>query len=267
MDFYKDYPEYKVNGQVDNQLGALHSRFRYYNPYRKGFELKLIDSDYQTAFIIEDVVPRNLAEEVRKFINEIPFDNTIKILADVINPPKDLVYKSLDDTNKIKRAYDNKKYAPNEWTWEKYDNDFWRTLPLSTEAFIGSPIIELFDMLETRWYQTKIDNFDIAKYRKATWVIQRIEEDHGISVHSDDNPWRKLAFVYYLTPDDWDYEIDGGELCVMGDNNEHISINPTFNTMVTWEMANHKSPLHFVEKVKAKNKSRIALVGFFNESS
>lgn len=273
MDFYKNFPQYKIKGDIDNQIGHLHNKLQYYDPYKKGFEMKLHDETYQNVFITKDIIPKKLAEKVRKFINDIPFDNTLKILNDDNNQPRESISKSLNDSDKIKIAYENKRYNPHDWIWEKYDNDFWRVLPLSLEAFCGSPIIKLIEILERRWYQTKINNFDITKYRKATWVIQRIEKGHGIGLHTDDNPWRKLAFVYYLTSDDWNYKNDGGELCVCNNNydehinpKEYISINPEFNTMITWEMLNQKGPLHFVNNVEAENeKPRIALVGFFVE--
>ena len=161
-------------------------------------------------------------------------------------------------------AYNNKINDPKQWRWEKYHDDFWRALPLTAEAFYGSPIIKLFDILEEKWYATKINNFDIKKYRKACWVIQRIEKGHGIDLHYDDNPLRKLAFVYYLTSDNWNDEKDGGELCVYDkEENFYIPINPQFNTMIAWEMINYHGPLHTVNTVKSDSGSRISLVGFF----
>ncbi len=109
---------------------------------------------------------------------------------------------------------------------------------------------------------------NLKQCHKATWVLQRVIQNHGISVHSDDFHGRKLAFVYYLTPDDWDNNIDGGALCVdSGINNKYEKINAQFNTLVAWNMNNQKSPLHYVETVRAlNNRPRIALVGFFNSN-
>lgn len=269
MDFYKGFPKFAIRGDVDNQIGNLHGKLR--RIIRGGFDLEPFDEYHTTILISNNTIPTELAKKVRDFINNIPFDNEIKILNDTDNQPKDFVNKSFDDINEIKLAYEKKKFDPTEWAWEKYNADFWRALPLTCEAFFGSPIIELFDLLEEKWYRTKIPNFDISNYAKVTWVIQRIQKGHGIGLHTDDNPWRKLAFVYYLTADDWDYEKDGGELCICGNNYdeklnslEYISINPGFNSMVVWDMVNQKSPLHFVNHVKADDdKPRIALVGFF----
>jgi hypothetical protein len=267
MDQYKGWQQYQIRGDVDNQLGHLHGLLRRTVPKQEGFDLQPYNDKHPNAFIVKNVVPKNLAKEVRRFLNAIPFDNTLQKLDDTTNPSKEVVVRDMNDAEKTQRAYSNKVNDHNKWTWERYHNDFWRALPLTPEAFCGSPIVRLIDLLEEKWYATKINNLDIKKYKKATWVIQRIEEGHGIDLHSDDNKWRRLAFVYYLTPGDWDYKQDGGELCVCYDDNKnnHMVINPQFNTMVVWEMVNQKGPQHFVSPVKTKTKSRIALVGFFAE--
>lgn len=266
MQQYQGYQNYQISGIVDNQIGQLHNKLRNVITLKSGFELKPYDSIHQNVFTVENAIPLELSRRARDFLNNIPFDNTIKKLDDETNPPKDTIHKLFNDANKIRESYNNKKSNPLEWTWERYHDDFWRALPLSGEAFCGSPLIELIDVLEEKWYATKMPNFNINKYRKATWVIQRIEKGHGIGLHNDENQWRRLAFVYYLTSDYWDYQQDGGELCVCYNNDpeNYVKINPAFNTMIAWDMVNQKSPLHFVEKVKAENnKARIALVGFF----
>jgi Rps23 Pro-64 3,4-dihydroxylase Tpa1-like proline 4-hydroxylase len=69
---------------------------------------------------------------------------------------------------------------------------------------------------------------------------------------------RKIAFLYYLTPNNWDYEKDGGGLVVQRkDSEELFTIQPAFNRLVMWTMVNHA-----VEKVR-RGKGRVALVGFY----
>ena len=267
QDQYKGLPKYRISGDVDNQLGHLHNKLRNHIPSKPGFQLNPHNDKHPNMFVESDVVPKKLAKRVRKFINQIPFDdNRIPQLDDITNPSRDSVYNELDDKNRTMEAYKNKIYDPNQWIYERYHVNFFRALPLTLEAFLGSPLIELFDVLEEKWHNTFTNNVVRTKgHRKITWVIQRIEKGHGIGWHNDDNGQRSLAFAYYLTPSDWDYKNDGGELCVSYDENQdkYESINPSFNTMVVWDMYNQRGPLHSVKEVKSYKKSRIALVGFF----
>jgi len=276
---------HRKRGDVDNQLGNLYDLCKLKIPlYEKlnnninekpaGFVFHPFDNKNPNILVSNNVINRKLARKVRHFINSITFDNTQKEVNGTDNQQKDKVSKflfSFPDTIKtIKFKNDDEdiknENVKNEWIWEKYSHEFWRLLPTSLQAFLESPIIELIKILEKKWYSTKIPNFDITKYQKATWVIQRIEEGNGIGFHSDTFGTRKLAFVYYLTPTDWDYKIDGGELCVCKNNIYYhfISVNPVFNSMIVWNME-VESPSHFVNSVKSNKQARIALVGFFME--
>jgi Rps23 Pro-64 3,4-dihydroxylase Tpa1-like proline 4-hydroxylase len=101
--------------------------------------------------------------------------------------------------------------------------------------------------------------------RKATWVLQRTEKGYYLPAHNDDCSERKIAFVYYLTPSDWDWRNDGGELEIGNkDGGTSFRFNPTFNNLITWDMVKEQSPLHWINTVKAENdRPRIALVGFW----
>lgn len=257
---------YRTTGNVDNQLGTLHNLFKRNCVINQGIQFQPYNDNHKNVLIAKNVIPTNLANRVRKFIDSIPFDSKVEQLNDTDNKPNKTVYESLQDLEQAEKAYNNKNSNSDEWTWEKYHYDFYRALPTTSESFIGSPIIELFNFLEMKFYSTRIPNINMSLCHKGCWVIQKIIKDHGIGIHSDNGYGRKLAFVYYLTPDDWNYEEDGGALCIYDENDQskYISINPEFNSIIMWNTTN-ENILHSVENVKS-NKERISLVGFFYEN-
>lgn len=143
---------------------------------------------------------------------------------------------------RIKAAYINSNINPvsvKEWEWEHYHWDFWRAIPITPEAFAGSPVLTLISVLEKQWYNTDMTDIWSNKHtlkglHKATWVIQRITKGKCINWHVDTFGDRKISFIYYLTPDDWSEE-DGGYLRVKGDE-DIIMIKPHFNSLVFWDM-------------------------------
>lgn len=282
-----EFPSYRVTGTVDNQLGHIHSNLRVLIPKGIGFEITPYQTEYPIAYIVRDVIPLELARKARNFLSEIPFDSTLPELNDTDNPPREKIFKEAGQLDKIFTAYRNRKYAPSEWTWEKYHSTFWRAAPLTSEAYWGSPLIELIDHLEERWRATdtsklwglmpitltnpagsvdvQINPFGFRFMRKLTWVVQRVATGYGMGWHHDEAPDRKIAFIYYLTSDNWDYKEDGGDLCICQDTTKEdtVHINPEFNTMVWWDMFKQESPLHAVNVVKTDSKTRFALVGFW----
>ena len=255
---------------VNNHLGYLHNLFRQAIPLSKsdvkGFNLNKNKVNNNTILYGSNIISTDLAEKVRDFLQKIPIDKTIKEFDDVDILPKDNIYKSFLDVNNIRLAYENRICDPTKWMWERYFPSFWRACPLTSEAFLGSPIIELFDVMEEKFYATQFDDCDITKYRKATLVIQMMEQNCDIPLHDDFSSGRRLCFTHYLTPNDWNKK-DGGELCVIYKNEycENMCIfEPVFNSMVMWQMKDSRSPIHGVNKV-CTDKKRISLVGFFNE--
>lgn len=260
--------ECRSRGDVDNQLGHLHSRIRWIIPDTKtntsGLDFKQYGVYCPNVLILNDVVDRDLAQRVREFAQSIKFDNTLPTLNDNDNQPKDSVFKNANNIEAINKAFSDANNSTENWMWEKYAETIWRATPLTLSSFIGSPIFELIDTLEKKWKKTNMVNVDMTKVWKATWVLQRVEKGHFIGIHNDEAPRRKISFVYYLTPDDWHYRIDGGELHVKGNDDEFYDVHPTFNSMVAWNMNEHKSPEHYVEEVYAENdRPRISLVGFW----
>lgn len=245
------WPAYRSRGDVDNQLGHLYDRVNRINKLK----YKCLFTN-PNVFIAKNVFDKSFAINVRDFLNQIPIDLNTEPLNDIDNKPKDVLFYS-DSCSVVGNC------NPKEWTWEHYaKNQIWRCLPLTLTSFVSSPIFKLIEALEQKFC---LEFFAYAG--KATWVLQRLCKGNFIGDHTDDSGTdvaypRKFAFVYYLTPDDWDYNVDGGELCVkIGD--QYIPVNPIFNSMVVWDMAKQKSPLHKVNEVLAENdRPRYALVGF-----
>lgn len=272
----------RFRSDVDNQVGNLcyimTNVMKFYNVdfmAVEGYDVSGIEfNTYRGADNVlraADVVPRELAREVRDFLTKIPFDSQRPVIDDGDNQPHDKVRKFINCQGnaehglQIKAAYDNRKNEPTEWTWEHYNSTFWRAMPLTAEAFCGSPIVKLISVLEQKWRNTNMsdvwgDRHTLQGLNKITWVIQRVDRGSNINWHQDDFGTRRISFIYYLTPDDWSKR-DGGKLLVKDDERE-IIICPTFNTMIFWDMWDKKSPLHSVETVET-DKLRFCLVGFF----
>ena len=267
---------HRCNGSVDNQLGLIHNNLKLVSG-----PIKFVPYDsnkYKNVFIATDVINYELADNVRSFLQKIPFDkNTIPRLNDTDVQPKTTVVTESRDPIKITEAVDDPVNDPNCWTWEYYiTNGAYRAVPLSLKSFVGSPIKKLIDQLESKWLATNF--FGMAIQRKVTWVLQMMIDGFCMGPHTDEFSSRKIAFIYYLTEDNWPK--NNGELVVYGEPEiyldpisrsysidnwrwwNHIRIDPTFNTMVAWKLGDGTSPIHHVNRVT--DKKRFALVGFFN---
>lgn len=254
----------RIRGNVNNQLGYIHSIFKDYLSVKKDidslqFELR---NEKPNIYISHNVLPIELARKAREFAQQIPFDN---VNNDDIYIPKDNIFEESCGSFLRKCKESSDTVVPKQWIWERYHKEFYRATPLDLSVFINSPIFELIDLLESKWKKHLFELYGInMALKKNVWVLQRTPKGFCISSHDDGWKDRNIAFVYYLTPDDWSIE-DGGQLHVEIKPNESISINPTFNSMVLWDMIDCKSPLHWVDKVEADDsRPRIALVGFWS---
>jgi hypothetical protein len=312
MNFYKDFPDFRITAYVNNRLDTLHNALTGFIRNDKtnvdsleSQQIPLVLENcgekiqgYSNVFVMKDVMSVDLAISVREFLKDIPFDPEIKNLNDIDNKPTNNIIKEFykqDDHKKIfdlnydmcseRKQYVEKNFdqteiydfeymndviknstpiKPTQWKWEKYIDGIFRALPLDLASFYHSPVWQLISILDKKWKNTQMTNININALTKSTWVIQRIPQGFGIDPHYDHNGYRKIAFAYYLTDDDWNYD-DGGDLRVCNeDGTDCMSFAPIFNSLVGWNMSEDKSPLHFVDKVKADNsKPRIALVGFY----
>lgn len=258
-------PKYRTAYYVNNMLSCLMNKYRQQCKLTKiindvgKFENKPYN-DAKNIYRYKNVVPIDLAKKCRQFLNDIPHKN-LPLMNDVINPPNNNVYKDICDHYLTTNAVMNQTYEPTMWTWEKYHHRFFRCSPLTLESFVGSPIIELIDYLYLKFKNT--DFIDFKNLRQDVWVIQHVPKGEFIGHHMDDDDRRKIAFIYYLTPDDIDI-FDGGNLvCYDCETKKHIaSFLPKFNSLIMWDMTKNYGPIHLVDEVFIEN--RYALVGFFD---
>src|SRR4029078_7259485 len=188
-----DYvPYYRVASCVNNQLGSLHNLLMFYRPWVQHLNVEPFKDEpcSNNIYHYDNVVPLPLAQKCRQFLNDIIFDPNKPLMNDITNLPNDNVYNDLRDRYLATEAVLNATYDPLKWVWEKYNFHFFRASPLTKEAFVGSPIVELLDYLRHKFYYTK----DFKKYNVETWVIQLIPVGSDIGWHMDDNGDRKIAF-------------------------------------------------------------------------
>lgn len=248
---------------VDNQLGNLFSRLKNNVNLVKPetTELTFIKHDKIPSVLIStDVIPHELAKKTLDFIKSVPFDDKTRLLNDEDNLPKSLCY------------YYPGAHIPGEWacryesnkdfSWEYYKVHMYRLVPSNLRAFYGSPLVDLMNTLLWRWWLN--EDIPVKDMIYTTIVLQKISLGGGIGLHDDKSPTRRVSFVYYLTDDDWT-EQDGGYLTVVEDE-KTITIPPTFNSMVSWQMKDSCSPMHSVSTINS-NKNRYALVGFWNDKT
>ena len=234
-----------------------------------------ITSKQENVFLCQNVANRVLAKACRTFLMTIPFDMTRKECNDTDMPVLDYVYKCLVERSRInheRKLLQGDKYEPdtlplicpnpNNWLWERYSSSIWRAAPKTLEDFRFSPVFDYITHITHVWKLGKF-GLNIDNMFKATWVIQRVHQGDEIGFHNDYAQGRQIAFVFYLTPDDWRDE-DGGLLKVRTPESEQDYI-PHFNSGVIFKMINSYSPLHKVTRVRAlDDKPRISLVGFWN---
>lgn len=260
------WPKYRSTIDVNNQLATISNAIEKLrpNPIKDAtpFDFKKYGND---IYVADNCVPIELAERVRDFLQDIYCDPRTKPLNDEDNQPKCNVFDDVNDMTQLKLAFENPISDSKLWTYENYCtyplNSIWRILPLTLNAFIGSPIIELINTIEAKWLATKFANWNTLY--KSCWVLQMIPQNYGIGRHSDACAGRKISFIYYLTSDDWYQDVDGGGLAAHV-GRDCVKLNPTFNRLVAWEMFNSHGPDHYVNTVYT-SKKRLALVGFFNE--
>lgn len=261
-------PKARCGCGVGNGVGAGMINYRIFTEENKP----------TNVLYMENVIPVEMAKRVRSFLHSIPFDKSIKELNDVDNPPKKSVWESCRTATESSANSDvlghggwNDEKLAGEWMWEKYQYYMWRAAPLTLKSFVLSPLYGLIEILEKKWRATKmpLDMRDTVKVVKLTWVVQRTDIGYYCGPHLDEHPYGRIAFIYYLTSDDWDHKKDGGHLSVKNSENvdDWLDINPKFNSIVAWNMTKGKSPLHWVNHVRApSDRPRIALVGFWNEA-
>ena len=195
------------------------------------------DKNLKEVMIVDDFLDYEMVKESRNFLNGIPKNEQTKPLNHIDNLPKDNIvdeFRSEDPRIFYKMIEDRHKITPKDWTYEYYlEGQIWRVCANNLSAHYNSPIYKLLNKSEQNI--STMCNILFGKIlRKGTWVLQRVFKDNALLEHTDAGYGRKLAFCLYLTPDDWDVNINGGALAVMDSENNWINIDPKFNSLVCW---------------------------------
>ncbi len=260
MQDWSTAPKYRCRGDVDNISGHIYNNIQALKTPVLKFDQ--CSKDFADIWISKNVVPKKLAKKVRRFCQNIAMDDS-PVLNDTDNQPRDKVFKQSLETNQIVEAFKNKINDSKQWIWEKYYETFYRATPLSLKAFIGSPIYTLIEYLDKRLSIMQMGGAQFKKLQRHTWVIQKVPDGYDMMKHTDDGDNRRISFVYYLTDTLWDHKEDGGALVMHKEDKMH-AINPTFNSLVLWDLKQSPLQVHSVSKVTSK-KERIALVGFYGK--
>jgi len=194
--------------------------------------------------MLDGAVPLELAMKCRALAHSVSA-SSIKPMDNIDNKP----------TRNIFNNYD-RYIAPSDtpkWMWREYYEGTSRLFPRDLATLRSSPLAELIFYIDERFRAMFGQTIE-----PELWAVQFMAKDSYNGWHFDEMGTRKIAFLYYLTPNNWDYEKDGGGLVVQRkDSEELFTIQPAFNRLVMWTMVNHA-----VEKVR-RGKGRVALVGFY----
>lgn len=255
----RDLPKCRWRADIDNQLATLRGFFTVEK--QPCDRVASVEAMGPQTYLWRDACDSALARRCREFLQAVPFDSSRPQCNDTDNPPQNSVLTQLSQMKSPLSP--STTSAPTGWTWEKYADTIWRLTPKTAEDFLQSPVFDLMTDFEAAWSTPALQQLGFnSSLRKATWVIQRTQQGHHLRLHNDYSSGRQLAFILYLTPDDWSAE-DGGQLIVQDPS---FSILPAFNTCVIFKMVNWASPYHCISDVEADDsKPRIALVGFWNE--
>lgn len=256
-DVYR-YINHRFGYSDDNNFGLLYSIYRYLHPHNisiGSIPLTLHLPD-QGVYRATKLLPLDLAQGARSFLEAITFDNTLPVIDQKTIFPRYGVWQALHDPFKITSTKTN---DPKGWLWEHYSSHVWRICPKSVDDFIGSVLLRVAIQIKSLWSNTSFGNTSI-NVDKMYLVYQLKDKGYHCPKHNDQHPNRLISFIYYLTLDDWDYTIDGCELGIFKCD-EYTPLNPTFNTMYAWNMTNGTSPDYFVNYVN--HRPRLTIMGFF----
>lgn len=118
----------------------------------------------------------------------------------------------------------------------------------------------------------KITNIDLSS-SKIDVTSSKYEFSDYLLCHDDninqDQHGRRIAFIYYLVPEDWNQDgSDGGNLDLfrVNENFEPVeivkSLVPKRNSLAFFEVSD--SSFHQVAEILAKNKTRLSINGWFH---
>lgn len=282
----------RTRGDVDNHLGHLNCMKRCLNTslsyddfLKKDFvyqqssdkiEKSLTDKGFDNLYIIDNVLEDDFAKKVRDFLINVPHENISDPHYDGVEwIPKNTIHNLMkskidyaiennqEDMLKENELYNNYKSTPNNWGWENYCNgNMWRLYPKKLGELYQSPIFDFLDKIDL-FIKSNISQFleETTNFIHAYQVIQKLSLHDQIGEHYDSSHGRKLAYIYYLTPE-WKEEY-GSMLCVRNANREPHLIEPKFNRMIIWPVSkDDKDNIPHSVTTLMKDIPRIALVGF-----
>lgn len=150
--------------------------------------------------------------------------------------------------------------------WEHYKYGIFRAIPLNKTAFLDSPIYDLITIIT--WKLHTIIRYSLGENLKlGTCVLQRIPANTFIAEHTDECNKRRVSFIYYLVPGDFD-ENDGGILHIKHPSRCITSvITPKFNQLTMWLLPNKNHPSTPTKPISLLNMNQINLELLWLDSS
>lgn len=98
-------------------------------------------------------------------------------------------------------------------------------------------------------------------------TVHRMQTGHFLNNHDDRANQRRIAFILYLTPQ-WEIEY-GGQLCIKDHDNNEILFEPSFNSLLVFDVTNHNhhnvSPI--IQGPESAELNRISINGWFYENN
>ena len=275
----------KCNRNIQNN-NVLKNQYNQMIWYINNFNLKEFTNKYDylqpliyrrtnnpNIYIAQNVLPLELANDFRKFVNSSPLikhtEDTL-LLKNIYN--EGVLNNELMLKNTYNLAVNNPNYE-GMWKWELYSPDLYRLSPTNMLTFITSPIYKLIQAIISVWTNTNTFlNYDIKKLELDTCVIQKMIHGSEFQMHKDGYDLkRKIAFIYYLNKDNWTRD-DGGCISVVNQKKSEMrkkiqwdSFLPEFNSMIIMtNTEENDTPLHKVDVVNS-SEPRYALVGFLSD--
>ena len=109
-------------------------------------------------------------------------------------------------------------------------------------------------------FAAMITNLSLQSVTSAS--VHRMHYEHYLRPHHDRGGSRRIAFILYLTPN-WKKEF-GGQLCITPHNGEPVSIEPVCNSLILFDVNEHKE--HHVQALTphVKELARFTIGGWLN---
>jgi SM-20-related protein len=192
--------------------------------------------------------------------------------------PSHIVIDSLFDEGKLERVL-NVLEQPSYWQsqkhaysalyvdntqWQKTSNDqrfvqrdVWRREAIDANTTNSNIALEFLSYLRgeeflavlSRIFDVSLTDMNVTEPEINTNYF-RLGSDDFVKQHADDSPGREVCMLLYLNRT-WS-EKAGGELVLLGKDNEPVSITPLFNRCVLFDPSS-KGSEHWVEAMNSKH--------------